>query len=100
MESACPTPVSTSTNSGLPSPVQSYSDGTTTRCAAAAAVKVHLRVEQVYAIGGMTLMKPVDSVMDTSQAVNLSVSDWVRNKTAGICPGGSTLMSDGSCSYQ
>jgi hypothetical protein len=84
----------------LPTPLQTYNDGGTTRCSAASQVNILLRVEQIYEIAGTAKMSTIDSVTDSRQAVQLPVSDWIKSKTAGLCADGAVLLSDGSCAYQ
>jgi len=105
MKTTCPgSPLAA--NSAYPSstpvlaPVQSFNDGTTTRCAAASQINIYLRIEQIYEITGQTKMTTIDAVANATQAISLPVSDWIRSKTAGACPTGALLMSDGTCAFQ
>jgi hypothetical protein len=84
----------------LPAPLQSYNDGATTRCSVASEVNVELRVEQIYEVTGTPKMTTIDSILDARQALALQVSDMIRNKTAGNCPDGASVQSDGSCAFQ
>ena len=88
-------------NPPLPAAQQSYFDNSdsTLHCTAAQQVKIHLRVEQIYEIAGLPKMATVDSVLDSSQAATVNVSDLIQSKTSGVCPAGMT-WSSGSCSFQ
>ncbi len=84
----------------LPQVIATSTSGSVKRCASAASIEVHLKIEQLYEIKGTPKMKTIDSLLNPAEAANVDVSGMIKTKTQGLCPAGSILSSDGTCTYQ
>jgi hypothetical protein len=56
------------------------------RCAAAAGIQIHVRIEQIFDITGTPMIKPVDSFSELNQTTSIDVTKMILDKTGDLCP--------------
>lgn len=66
------------------------------QCSAASDIKVHMRVEQIYELAGMPVLKAKETIVNGGSSSSVSIQRIIAEKTGGQCPTGMSRVTPSS----